>query len=133
MLHDQTFVEQLNSFFEELKKDDIDEQMKWDLCKIKIREFCIEYSKRKKRSQRSRYLKLQEDLDKAGAALAVDPQNSELLKHRERIKMEMEICAVQKANGAQTRAGFQARSKDQEILEEGGGAGPSHLPRRDHE
>ena len=29
--------------------------------------------------------------------------------------------------------GFQARSKDQEILEERGGAGPSHLPRRDHE
>ena len=30
-------------------------------------------------------------------------------------------------------SGFQARSKDQEILEEGGGAGPSTLPRRDHE
>ena len=30
-------------------------------------------------------------------------------------------------------AGFQARSKDQEILEEGGGAGHSSLPRRDHE
>ena len=30
-------------------------------------------------------------------------------------------------------SGFQARSKDQEILEEGGGAGPSLLPRRDHE
>ena len=30
-------------------------------------------------------------------------------------------------------AGFQARSKDQEILDEGGGAGPSLLPRRDHE
>ena len=30
-------------------------------------------------------------------------------------------------------SGFQARSKDQEILEEGGGAGPSSLPRRDHE
>ena len=29
--------------------------------------------------------------------------------------------------------GLQARSKDQEILEEGGGAGPSLLPRRDHE
>ena len=29
--------------------------------------------------------------------------------------------------------GFQARSKDREILEEGGGAGPSTLPRRDHE
>ena len=33
-------------------------------------------------------------------------------------------------NGEQ---GLQARSKDQEILEEGGGAGPSLLPRRDHE
>ena len=32
-----------------------------------------------------------------------------------------------------TAAGFQARSKDREILEEGGGAGPSLLPRRDHE
>ena len=30
-------------------------------------------------------------------------------------------------------SGFQARSKDQEILEEGGGAGPSTMPRRDHE
>ena len=29
--------------------------------------------------------------------------------------------------------GFQARSKDQEILEERSGAGPSTLPRRDHE
>ena len=32
-----------------------------------------------------------------------------------------------------SNAGFQARSKDKEILEEGGGAGPSLLPRRDHE
>ena len=36
LLHDQTFVEQLNSVFEEFKKDNInlDEQVKWDLCKI---------------------------------------------------------------------------------------------------
>ena len=33
----------------------------------------------------------------------------------------------------QQLARFQARSKDQEILEEGGGTGPSNLPRRDHE
>ena len=37
------------------------------------------------------------------------------------------------AGVAVREAGFQARSKDQEILEEGGGAGPSTLPRRDHE
>ena len=35
--------------------------------------------------------------------------------------------------GTHFMSGFQARSKDQEILEEGGGAGPSYLPRRDHE
>ena len=99
-------VEQLNSCFEEFKKDniDLDEQMKWDLSKSKIREFCIQYSKHKKISQRSRYLKLQEDLDKADAGLAADPQNSELLRHRERVKMEMEIYAVQEAKGTHTRA-----------------------------
>ena len=32
-----------------------------------------------------------------------------------------------------TARGFQERSKDQEILEQGGGAGPSTLPRRGHE
>ena len=35
--------------------------------------------------------------------------------------------------GRRGGGGVQARSKDQEILEEGGGAGPSNLPRRDHE
>ena len=30
-------------------------------------------------------------------------------------------------------SGFQVRSKDQEILEKGGGAGPSNLPKRGHE
>ena len=35
--------------------------------------------------------------------------------------------------GRRVKTGFQARSKDLEILEEGGGAGPSTLPRRDHE
>ena len=62
-------------FLKNLKKDniDLDEQMNWDLCKIKIREFCLQYSKRKKRSQKNRYLKLQEDLDKPDAALAADP------------------------------------------------------------
>ena len=35
-------------------------------------------------------------------------------------------------NQSFTRRGFQARSKDLEILEEGGGAGPSTMPRRDH-
>ena len=61
-------------FLKNLKKDniDLDEQMKWDLCKIKIREICVQYSKRKKRSQKNRYLKLQ-DLDKPDAALAADP------------------------------------------------------------
>ena len=38
-----------------------------------------------------------------------------------------------KAHPLLNQSGFQARSKDLEILEEGGGAGPSTLPRRDRE
>ena len=47
-----------------------------------------------------------------------------LYSHRDHIKT---------IKDGEPRGGFQARSKDQEILEEGGGAGPSLLPRRDHE
>ena len=43
------------------------------------------------------------------------------------------MCALFSPEILRARAGFQARSKDQEILEEEGGAGPSTLPRRDHE
>ena len=39
----------------------------------------------------------------------------------------------QKQNQRTAASGFQARSKDLEILEEGDGAGPSIMPRRDHE
>ena len=38
-----------------------------------------------------------------------------------------------RADRGRMAAGFQVRSKDQEILDEGGGAGPSLSPRRDHE
>ena len=43
------------------------------------------------------------------------------------------VIDLYKGPWAEWVSGFQARSKDQEILEEGGGAGPSLLPRRDHE
>ena len=45
----------------------------------------------------------------------------------------MQTTAIKRMDLERHRRGFQARSKDQEILEEGGGAGPSLLPRRDHE
>ena len=48
-------------------------------------------------------------------------------------KSNFTILLVQSSGAVLTGAGLQARSKDQEILEEGGGAGPSLLPRRDHE
>ena len=38
-----------------------------------------------------------------------------------------------KSGHTSAESGFQARSKDLEILEEGGGAGPSTMPRRDRE
>ena len=43
------------------------------------------------------------------------------------------MASVNEHGGRGSRSGFQARSKDHEILEEGGGAEPSSLPRRNHE
>ena len=43
------------------------------------------------------------------------------------------FSAINGSGPAYLAAGFQVRSKDLEILEEEGGAGPSTMPRRDHE
>ena len=66
----------------------------------------------------------------------------------DKIKGQVQIARVKKRDGlacmilsrtyiyssmGNLYTGLQARSKDQEILEEGGGAGPSLLPRGDHE
>lgn len=106
LLHDQTFVAQLNQLLDDYQTNnmELDYQLKWDLCKIKVKEFCIQYSMSKRRSMRNRHIELQTDLDGTERALATDPNNKELLHHRESVKLAMEVYSVSEAKGAQTRA-----------------------------
>ena len=77
--------------------------------KLKLENFV--FSKVKKRSQRSGYLKLQEDLDKADAGIAAEPQNSELLKHRERVKMKWKFMRYKRLREQQHVHGLSSLRK----------------------
>ena len=106
LLRDELFVNQLNDFIDTFQNDntDLDDQLKWDLCKLKIREFCIEYGKNKSRNQKQKYFQLLNDLDEIEKTLSVDPTNDELLRQRNRIKLEAQVHEIYIAKGAQTRA-----------------------------
>ena len=68
------------------------------------------------------------DIRKTGTA--VSTMQYDVREAVEECKDIRKAASVEQSVGA----GFQARSKDQGILEEGGGGGStSHLPRRDHE
>ena len=68
-----------------------------------------------------------------GPCIVVVVNNNNNNNKKKKIFNEVEPLIYKKSSAHWTEHGFQARSKDQEILEEGGGAGSSLLPRRDHE
>ena len=67
------------------------------------------------------------DIRKTGTA--VSTMQYDVTEAVEECKDIRKAASVEQSVGA----GLQARSKDQEILQEEGGAGPSNLPRGDHE
>ena len=54
----------------------VDEQTKWDLCKIKIREMSILCSKMKAKNNKNDISKLRERLNEVDKILAQDPNDS---------------------------------------------------------
>ena len=106
LLHDKIFVDKLNEFIDTFQMDnnDLEDQLKWDLCKLQIKEFCIQYSKNKARFQKQKYFQLQNKMNEIEKTLSVDPNNNELIKQRDNIKLEVELYEIQAARGAQTRA-----------------------------
>ena len=106
LLHDCNFVDLMNNFLQKFKEenDNLNSQMKWDMCKIKIRDMCIEYSKSKKTKQKSYIKDLQNELNTIESKLSQDTNNNDLLLRRETIKKELEIFSIQESKSAQIRS-----------------------------
>ena len=77
----------------------------WDLTKVIIRDFCIDYGKKNKASKfRNRELSLQIKLEELVKRLSANKDDQPLHAEVLRVKQELEVITIGKAKGAQIRS-----------------------------
>jgi exonuclease III len=105
LLKGANYVEKMNLFLEEIAEEqDLEPQLNWDFCKVRIREFTINYSKCKAKDNQSKMCQLKYRLETAEKELCDDPNNEDKLREVTKTKFEYDLQALQYARGAQTRA-----------------------------
>lgn len=106
LLHDIIFVQSMNTFIDNLLKEyvDLDKQTKWDLYKVKIKEFCITFSKQKQMESKTHINTLNIELNEIEKHLTSQPHNERLVTQKHKIKQKLEIFELQQAKSAQTRS-----------------------------
>ena len=106
LLSDKTFVDKMNQFITsfETEHQDMAAEDKWDLCKIKIKEECIAYSKEKSRRLKKKISEINGKLNDIDKRIALAPQSEELQRQRMQLKNELEISDMNKAKSAQIRS-----------------------------
>ena len=100
------YVQSMNSLIEKYIEDNstLDAQTKWDLCKIKIREFTIAYSTEKKRNHKNIINQLEKDLNDAEKKLSSCPENVQFINQVDTLKRKLEMFALEEARSAQVRS-----------------------------
>ena len=108
LLRDTAYVNHMNNTitaFQQKNSSDlnINPHAKWELCKIKIREATIAYSKDKQRNKRSEYRETLEKLNELENTLKYQ-NNANFRAEIAKTKMKLELHAMSEAKGAQTRS-----------------------------
>ena len=102
------FVKGMNALLDEItnENDDLSENCtdKWELCKVEIRDFCIEYVKSLACNRRNEILTLQTQLKKLEQQIRTDADNKEIYKNILDTKRKLELINIEKARGSQVRA-----------------------------
>ena len=106
LLQDESYVEVINNVINEtiVKFEGCDDRVIWNLCKIKIRENSIAFSKTKAKLRKNKVLLLRKKLETADKTLAMDPTNESCLKQVKVLQEEMELLNIHHAKGAQIRS-----------------------------
>ena len=105
LLSDIDYVSQMNDLINDYEPDsDDDDQVVWDMLKIKIKEFSMNYSKNKSILLRNKLAGLRAELNAADVALAATPDCHASLARREQVKMELELHQHHAARAAQVRS-----------------------------
>ena len=108
LLNEIRYLEKINSVIDEFVSDeenvDLEPDIKWELLKIRIKEETINYSKIRAVNKRNDLCKIQNDLDRVENLLASKPQDTELLKDRNRLLVKLELLEQEKSKSAQVRS-----------------------------
>ena len=107
-LKNPLFIEKMNSMLEQYTIDSHNENMsnidRWELCKVEIRNFSIEFGKKLACQKRNDYKTLQMQISAAEKILLTDPNNKEASNHLLKLKQNLELLHLDKAKGAQIRS-----------------------------
>ena len=106
LLDDNTFIEQLQSTIPGFKKKHnylIDKGLYWDMIKMEVRGFCVQYSKRKNRKLRNREKELSEQIDALMKVLATNRSKENITKLYN-LRTEFNKIAEHRTNGAIIRS-----------------------------
>ena len=91
-----------------------DNQLEWELLKVKIKDFTRNYCKQKSIHNRNTLAELYSKLNDIHSALAANPECVATQNQRDRVKIKIELLERQKSRAAQVRSRIKC-------AEEGGG------------
>ena len=106
LLSDERFVQDLSSKIPEFKtKHDYldDKDLYWDMIKMEVRGFCVQYTKRKNRERRNTETHLQQQIDHLMNQLKTD-RTKENISKLYRFRAEYNAIAEYRTNGAIIRS-----------------------------
>jgi exonuclease III len=104
-LHDKTYIDGMNSLIDEICIEDSREpQEKWEFCKVKMRDFSINYGKSKAMDNRNKATQVREKLEEAEKQLCEHPHDAVLQNKVSQLLLQFDLHSIHEAKGAQTRA-----------------------------
>lgn len=106
LLTDQLYLDTINEAIETFKSEstDLEPRLRWDLCKVKIRECSITYSIERKRKNTNKKFILENKLNEIDKHLSRDPNNQDKIKEKACVKTELELFSILEAKSAQIRS-----------------------------
>ena len=101
LLNDETFKYYIQNLIKKVKLEYSNEkpQLRWEICKIKVRELAIKYSKQKQNFQNQRVKQLQKELSELSEMVDKNAVSEDIHK-MEKVKKELDKIYTYKCKGA---------------------------------
>ena len=107
LLKDTIFVNQMNTVTDNHTAgldSKSDNQLEWELLKVKIKDFTRNYSKQKSVHNRNTLAELYGKLNDTDSALAANPEYVTTQNQRDQVKIKIELLQQQKSRAVQVRS-----------------------------